>query len=388
MKSLNKIWYPLYEMVNTFIFWTSKTTDRAPHIRDGCDIKRVMSYVVLATIPCVLMSFYNTGYQANTMLSQLGQESLVGWRGSLTAVFGIGHNPSSIGANMFLGMLHFLPIYVVTLLAGGFWEILFATVRRHEVNEGFLVTSMLYTLILPPDMPLWLVALGISFGVVIGKEVFGGTGKNFLNPALTGRAFLYFAYPAYISGDTVWIAVDGVSRATPLGQAAIEGLSGVTALGYDWQMAFLGLIPGSLGETSTLACLIGAVFLIYTRIASWRIISGVFLGMVMTSLLLNWIGSSTNPMFALPWHWHLVLGGFAFGMVFMATDPVSAASTNVGRWIFGLLIGLMVVLIRTVNPAFPEGMMLAILFANVFAPTIDYFVIQADIRRRNRLYGK
>jgi Na+-transporting NADH:ubiquinone oxidoreductase subunit B len=266
------------------------------------------------------------------------------------------------------------------------WEVLFATVRGHEVNEGFLVSSMLYTLIMPPDMPLWQVALGISFGIVIGKEVFGGTGKNFLNPALTGRAFLYFAYPASISGDSVWTAIDGYTAATPLGLAANGGLSAVTEH-YSWIQTFLGFEPGCLGETSTLAILLGAAFLLYTRVASYRVMGGVFAGMVATSLLFNTIGSDTNPMFALPWYWHLTIGGFAFGMVYMATDPVSAAMTNTGRWLFGLLVGGMTVLIRVVNPAFPEGIMLAILFSNMFAPTIDYFVIQANIRRRVKRHG-
>jgi len=280
------------------------------------------------------------------------------------------------------GMLYFFPIYIVTLAVGGIWEVIFATVRKHEVNEGFLVSSMLFTLIMPPDIPLWQVALGISFGVVIGKEVFGGTGKNFLNPALTGRAFLFFAYPASLSGDSVWVAVDGFTAATPLSLAVTGGVEAINAANITWMQSFFGFIPGSIGETSTLACMVGIAFLLYTRIASYRIIVGVFSGMVLMSLLLNLIGSDTNPMFALPWYWHLTLGGFAFGMAYMATDPVSASMTNTGRWFYGGLIGVMVVLIRVVNPAFSEGMMLAILFSNMFAPIIDYFVIQANISRR------
>jgi Na+-transporting NADH:ubiquinone oxidoreductase subunit B len=293
-----------------------------------------------------------------------------------------GFNPMNPLSNMVHGSLYFLPIYFITLAIGGIWEVLFATVRGHEINEGFLVSSMLYTLIMPPDMPLWQVALGISFGIVIGKEVFGGTGKNFLNPALTGRAFLYFAYPASITGDTVWVAADGFTAATPLGLAANGGLDAVHAASYTWAQTFFGFEPGCLGETSTFAILIGAAFLLYTRVASYRIIAGVFLGMVAMSLLFNGIGSDSNPMFAIPWYWHLTMGGFAFGMVYMATDPVSAAMTNTGRWVYGALVGIMTVLIRVVNPAFPEGIMLAILFSNMFAPTIDYFVIQANIRRR------
>jgi Na+-transporting NADH:ubiquinone oxidoreductase subunit B len=234
----------------------------------------------------------------------------------------------------------------------------------------------LFTLSLPPSIPLWMAAVGVIFGVVIAKEVFGGTGKNFLNPALTGRAFLYFAYPAQMSGDAVWVAVDGWTQATPLGNAAL-GMD----YGVDWMSAFIGSMPGSVGETSTLAILIAGLALCLSRIASWRVMAGVFLGMVLTSSLFN-ILPSTNPMFAMPFYWHLVLGGFAFGAVFMATDPVSAAMTNNGRWFYGILIGFMCVLIRVVNPAFPEGMMLAILFGNLFAPLLDHFVMQSNIRRR------
>ncbi len=293
---------------------------------------------------------------------------------------------------MWHGAVYFLPIYITTFLAGIAWEILFAIKRGHEVNEGFFVTSILFALIVPPDIPLWQVVLGISFGVVIGKEVFGGTGKNFLNPALTGRAFLFFAYPADISGNGVWTAVDGFTAATPLSLAAEGGLSTVgsffgqlqapTGEVITWFDAFFGNIQGSIGETSTVAILIGAVFLLVTRIASWRIMLGVVIGMVAMSLLFNAVGSETNPMFGIPWYWHFVLGGFAFGTVFMATDPVSAAMTNKGKFIFGALIGVMMMLIRVVNPAFPEGMMLAILFANLFAPLIDHFVIQSNIKRR------
>ncbi|SER02617.1 Na+-transporting NADH:ubiquinone oxidoreductase subunit B [Nitrosomonas sp. Nm51] len=379
-------YYALYEMVDTFLYTPADTARAAPHVRDGVDLKRLMSYVVVALIPCILWSWFNTGYQTNLALQELAIVKN-DWRGLLLQALGIGFDPGSILANMAHGFLYFLPIYLTTLIVGGFWEVLFAVVRKHEVNEGFLVTSMLFALTLPPDMPLWMVALGISFGVVIGKEVFGGTGKNFLNPALVGRAFLYFAYPAEITGDQVWVAVDGYSSATPLGMGALGGIDAITVAGYTWWQAFIGLIPGSLGETSTLACLIGAVFLIYTKVASWRIIAGVFLGMVGTVLLFNVLGSGDNPMMAMPWHWHLVLGGFAFGMVFMATDPVSAAMTTAGRWVFGLLIGFMTVLIRVVNPAFPEGIMLAILFANIFAPLIDYVVIQINIRRRLRRHG-
>lgn len=377
-------YYGLYEMVDTFIYTPADVTRGKTHVRDGNDLKRTMTFVVIATFFCIMMAVYNTGYQANAAMAAMGVDKIDNWRSIPMMIFGYSTmNPFS---NIAHGLLYFLPIYITTLAVGGIWEVLFATVRGHEVNEGFLVSSMLYTLIMPPDMPLWQVALGISFGIVIGKEVFGGTGKNFLNPALTGRAFLYFAYPASISGDSVWVAVDGYTAATPLGLAANGGLSAVTEH-YSWIQTFLGFEPGCLGETSVLAILIGAAFLLYTRVASYRVMGGVFAGMVATSLLFNVIGSDSNPMFAMPWYWHLTLGGFAFGMVYMATDPVSAAMTDTGRWVFGGLVGAMTVLIRVVNPAFPEGIMLAILFSNMFAPTIDYFVIQANIRRRMKRHA-
>ena len=372
-------YYGLYEMVDTFMYTPADVTRGTTHVRDGNDLKRTMTFVVIATFFCILMAVYNTGYQANSAMAAMHLDKVDNWRSIPMMIFG--YNPSNPLSCIAHGLLYFLPIYVVTLAVGGVWEVLFATVRGHEVNEGFLVSSMLYTLIMPPNMPLWQVALGISFGIVLGKEVFGGTGKNFLNPALTGRAFLYFAYPASISGDAVWTAIDGYTAATPLGLAANGGLPAVLEH-YSWIQTFFGFEPGCLGETSVFAIMIGAAFLLYTRVASYRIMGGVFLGMVATSLLFNTIGSDSNHMFALPWYWHLTVGGFAFGMVYMATDPVSAAMTDKGRWIFGFLVGTMTVLIRVVNPAFPEGIMLAILFSNMFAPLIDYFVVQANIRRR------
>ena len=372
-------YYGLYEMVDTFIYTPADVTRGKTHVRDGNDLKRTMTFVVIATAFCILMAFYNTGYQANLAMQAMGVESIDNWRSIPMALFG--YNPYNPLSCMVHGMLYFLPIYITTLAVGGIWEVLFATVRKHEVNEGFLVSSMLYTLIMPPDMPLWQVALGISFGIVMGKEVFGGTGKNFLNPALTGRAFLFFAYPASISGDAAWVALDGFSGATALSLASAGGVENIQAT-YGWFQAFFGFIPGSMGETSTLACMLGAAFLLYTRVASYRIMAGVMIGMISMSMLFNVVGSDTNPMFAIPWYWHMVMGGFAFGAVYMATDPVSAAVTDTGRWVYGVMIGFMVVIIRVVNPAFPEGMMLAILFSNMFAPLIDYFVVQANIRRR------
>jgi Na+-transporting NADH:ubiquinone oxidoreductase subunit B len=371
-------WYAVYEVFDTFLYSPSSVTRSTAHVRDGVDLKRIMITVWLATFPAIFYGMYNLGFQANEVLPAGAQ--VEGWRGFLIEAIG-GYDASSIWDCLWYGAVYFVPIYAVTFLVGISWEILFAIKRGHEVNEGFFVTSILFALICPPSIPLWQVALGISFGVVIGKEVFGGTGKNFLNPALTGRAFLYFAYPAQLSGDAVWTAVDGHTGATALSIVASDGMAALREQ-FSWTDSFLGAIPGSIGETSTLAILLGGVVLLATRIASWRIVSGVMIGMMALSFLFNTVGSSSNPAFAMPWYWHLVTGGFAFGMIFMATDPVSAAMTNTGKWAYGILIGLMTVLIRVVNPAFPEGIMLAILFSNLFSPLMDHVVVQANIKRR------
>ena len=373
--------YALYEAADTFLYTPGRVTDGPTHVRDGIDLKRTMITVVVALVPCIFMAMWNTGYQINSAMQQMGATTTGEWRGIIIDILGIGYNPSNPLANVFHGFLYFFPVFLVCNMVGGLWEGLFAMVRKHEINEGFLVTGMLFPLTLPPTIPLWQVAIGISFGVVIGKEVFGGTGKNFLNPALTGRAFLYFAYPVEITGDAVWIAVDGFTYATPLGAAAADGMAAVTNT-VTWMQAFLGTIPGSMGETSTIACLIGAAILIATRVGSWQIIVSMTVATVICAELLYAIGSDTNPMFQMNAAWHLVLGGYAFGCVYMATDPVSACMTPAGRWVYGALIGFMTVLIRVINPAFPEGVMLAILFGNVFAPAIDYVAIQANIKRR------
>lgn len=370
-------YYALYEVFDTFLYAPDSVTRSTAHVRDGVDLKRIMITVWLATFPAMFYGMYNLGFQATEVMP--AGYAVEGWRGWLIELFG-GYEAGNLWHCFWYGAVFFLPIYIVTFLAGISWEILFAIKRGHEVNEGFFVTSILFALTCPPDIPLWQVALGISFGVVIGKEVFGGTGKNFLNPALTGRAFLYFAYPAQMSGDAVWVAVDGHTGATALSIVASDGMAALQQ-SMSWMDAFLGSIPGSIGESSTLAILLGGVLLLATRVASWRIVLGVFLGMFAFSSLLNLV-DSTNPAFGMPWYWHLVTGGFAFGMIFMATDPVSASMTDAGKWWFGILIGVMTVLIRVVNPAFPEGIMLAILFANLFAPLIDHFVVQANIKRR------
>ena len=373
----------LYEAVDTALYKPARVTGGASHVRDAIDLKRIMITVWVCTFPAMFAGMYFIGKNANLAMAAVGATEGEGWRFALAELFA-GHDPASLWDNLVLGAAHFVPVYLTVFVVGGFFEVLFAQKRGHEVNEGFFVTSVLFALTLPPTTPLWMAALGIVFGVVIAKEVFGGTGMNFLNPALTGRAFLYFAYPAAMSGDSVWnayagpsvVAIDGVTGATPLGNAALGEDYGVS-----WMDAFLGNMQGSMGEVSTLAILIGGAALLLMRIASWRIMLGVIAGAFVTTVLFNQI-DSTNPVFAMPFHWHFVIGGFAFGMVFMATDPVSAAHTNTGRFWYGVLIGVMCILIRVVNPVFPEGMMLAILFGNLFAPLIDNAVVQSNIKRR------
>lgn len=382
-----KQFYALYEAVDTIFYSPADVNRGRNHVRDGIDLKRVMIYVWIAAMPTVLMGCYNVGLQANSVMASMGVTELVGWRGDILAMFGIGFDPNSIMDNFWHGFWYWFPIYATVFIVGGFWEVLFASVRGHEINEGFFVTSILLSLIVPASLPLWQAALGISFGIVIGKEVFGGTGKNFLNPALTARAFLYFAYPAQISGDAVWVAVDGYTGATALSIAASGGVEALNNAGYSLQQSFTGHIAGSIGETSLIAIGIGAAFLLFTQIASFRIMLGVIAGVIVTSLLFNMVGSDTNPMFSVPAQWHFVIGGLAFGLVYMATDPVSASMTDSGRFWYGVLIGVMTILIRVVNPAFPEGIMLAILFANLFAPLIDWFVVQANIKRRSARYA-
>lgn len=405
--------YPIYEAIDTFLYTPGEVSKGAAHVRDGMDLKRMMIMVVFALTPCILMACYNTGVQTSEVAKAAVEAgvasdvviSQLGWRASVISL--LGWDPAVSGNllyNFVYGALYFVPVFLVTNIVGGTWEVIFCCVRKHDLNEGFLVTGMLFPLTLPATIPLWQVALGISFGVVIGKEIFGGTGKNFLNPALTARTFLYFAYPIQITGSTVWagvsdgirvdgVLVDGVSCPTLLTmmsnvQNAIPG--GETfrdvlqdQLGYlTLSQAFVGFIPGSMGETSTLACLLGAIFLIATGVGSWRIMVGVLVGALGLATILNSVESTSNAMYQIPPLWHLCTGGLAFGLVFMATDPVSAAMTNTGRWVYGVLIGMMAITVRVLNPAFPEGIMLAILLGNVFAPVIDFVVVQQNIKRR------
>ena len=354
-----KKFHPLHDALDTFLYSKNTQTNHAPYIRDSIDLKRTMILVVLALLPCFFFGTYNVGLQSPEVIDKTVLNCFV------------------------YGIQIVLPMYLVVFTIGGLFEALFAVTRGHEINEGFLVTGFLIPLTMPPTVPLWMLALATIFGVVIGKEIFGGTGYNIFNPALTARAFLFFAYPSYMSGNKPWIApLDGLSQATPL-----LSKSSSLQLDYSYWDMFYGYIPGSVGETSTFAILIGAIILLVTGIGSWRIMLSTCIGLLLTSLMLNQLsGISDNPMLEITAIEHFVMGGFAFGMVFMATDPVSSSQTNKGRWIYGLLIGFMATIIRCINPAYPEGMMLAILFANAFAPLFDYLVVQSHIKQRQLSY--
>ncbi len=365
--------FPIYEATDTILFSTSEKTESGPHIRDSVDNKRIMILVVVALLPCYIFGAINIGFQT----AQISGTVQSAWE------------------NFIIGMGVVLPVLAMTFAVGGFWEILFAVVRKHPISEGFLVTCALIPLVMPPTIPLWQVAIATTFGIVIGKEIFGGVGMNIFNPALVARAFIFFAYPSQISGDKVWLHADGVSGATALAvPAAVENgnavdlLINITQFNYSWSNMFWGYIPGSIGETNKLLIILGVLFLVFTKIANWRIIAGALIGLLGTATLTNIMAPlSSNTMLTLPPHYHLVMGGFLFGMAFMATEPVTGAHTDKGRWIYGILIGALTVIIRSINPAYPEGTMLAILLMNAFAPLIDYYVVQGNIKRRMARYA-
>ncbi len=364
--------YPFYESIESIFFAPAVVTETGPFVRDSLDVKRYMMLVIVALLPHLLFGIYNAGYQSQ-----------------LASGFSMSFFPV-----VARGIWIVLPLVIVSYVVGFFWEILFAVVRKHEISEGLFVSAMLFPLTLPPTLPLWQAALGISFGIVVGKEIFGGTGRNFLNPALTGRAFLYFAYPAQNSGD-VWTvissgkaaAVDAVSGATPLAiSAATDSGTVQQALaekGFSVSKLFFGLYPDSIGASSTLLCIIGALFLIIIGVASYRIILGDIIGVLAMGYLLNIVASDASmPYLSVNPFYHLLMGGTAFGIAYMTTDPVSAPDMNAAKWIYGFAIGALTVLIRVFNPAFPEGIMLSILFMNIFAPLLDHLVIKVRLRKR------
>jgi len=352
---------PAYGVIETFLFVPNHTTKKGAHIRDGIDLKRVMMVVVIALLPALIFGMWNVGYQN----------------------MGDGH---SFWDYFSFGAIRFLPMIIISYGVGLGIEFAYAIFRGHSVNEGYLVTGLLIPMIMPIDLPLWMLTISVIFAVIIGKEAFGGTGMNILNPALIARAFALFSYAPFMSGSTVWVAdsvADGVSGETVLGELAANTIPDTSV--FDM---FMGYMPGSVGETSVLMILIGAALLLFTGIASWRIMLSSVIGASLVGLLFNAVGSSTNELFNFPWWQHLIVGGFAFGIVFMATDPVSGAQTNTGKWIYGFLIGVFAILIRVVNPTLPEGVMMAILLMNVFAPTIDHYVIESNIKRRKKRLQK
>ncbi|QDZ92249.1 NADH:ubiquinone reductase (Na(+)-transporting) subunit B [Shewanella decolorationis] len=379
--------------VRSLVIASGRSTKGQVHVRDAIDVKRTMTLVGLCLLPAILFGLYNIGLQAQLALAS-GLTTPDTWKLALFNALSGGLSAETGVIGLFLyGLSFYLPIYLTALLTGLFWEVVFAKVRRQELHEGFFVTALLFTLILPVSIPLWLVVMGISFGVVIAKELFGGMGYNFLNPALAGLAFIYFAYPSEVTTVKQLVAVDGFSGATALAQAAAGKLQFADYAWYsafsdpNWWNNFFGFTVGAIGETSTLAVLLGGLLLLITRLADWRIVVGVMLGMIATATLFNVIGSSTNQMMAMPWTWHLVTGGFAIAMMFMATDPVTTSYTRQGKFAYGALIGFMTILIRVANPKMPEGVMLAILFANLWAPLFDYLVARANIKRRVKRHG-
>jgi Na+-transporting NADH:ubiquinone oxidoreductase subunit B len=360
----------------------------APHVRDAMSVRAAMSVFVITLVPPALFGVYNTGYQANLAMERLGVAAAPGWRGQLIDLLGAGYDASTPLAAVVHGAVYFVPVLLAVFAAGAFWMRLFAVGCGRPAGPGVFGIALVVTLMLPPTMPLWLAAFGMSFGIVLGREIFGGFGRNVLNPAVVTLAFLHIAYPAEMMADRVWVPVAGYVDATPLEIAQRGGPAALAEADVSWMDAFLGNIPGAFGETSVLACAVGAAVLLWAGLASWRIIAGIVLGAVATAMAFGVGADGNTSIFGLPWAWHLVLGSIAFGAVYMATDPVTAATTDTGRWISGLLIGVAAIIFRLASPAHAEGMIFAILLGNIFAPAIDYAVMWANIRRRERRHDR
>lgn len=378
----------LRQLLGGFLFTSDSTTRTAPHIRDSLNVQRLLNTFVVASIPCWFVGMWNIGEQTNLAMEIMGLDSAPGWRGALLASLGIGYDPTNFGACLMHGFLYFLPIFLVALLTGAFWEALFAQQRKRPVDDGLLAIAWLYTLILPATAPLLQVALGMTFGLVVGKAIFGGSGRYLVSPVILGFGFLVFSYTGLVFAPGAWIPVPGYDEPTTIELIVDEG--GVPALlsvNYTWLQLFLGNQPGPIGVSSIFGCLIGAIYLIYTGVASWRIMLGSFFGMVGSVLLFNALGPADNPVFAVPWTWHMVTGGWAFGTVFLATDPVAAANTNPGRWGFGILVGVLTIVVRVTNPSYYEGVIFAILLASIFSPLFDYVVVERNIKRRRIRLG-
>lgn len=379
----------LRQLLDGFLFTSDATTKTAPHVRDAHNMQRLLNSFVVASMPCWFIGMWNIGEQTNLAMEIMGLDAAPGWRGALLAALGIGYNPTNFGACLMHGFLYFLPIFVVALLTGAFWEALFAQQRKRPVDDGLLAIAWLYTLILPATAPMLQVALGMTFGLVVGKAIFGGSGRYLVSPVILGLGFLVFSYSSLIFGPGAWIPVPGYDEPTTIELFFDEG--GVPALlsvNYTWLQLFLGNQPGPIGVSSILGCFIGAAYLIFAGVASWRIMLGSFFGMVGSVLLFNTLGPADSPTFAVPWTWHMVTGGWAFGTVFLATDPVAAANTNPGRWGFGILVGVLTIVVRMTNPSYYEGVIFAILLASIFSPLFDYIVVERNIKRRKLRLGQ
>jgi len=379
----------LRQLLDGFLFTSDATTKTAPHVRDSLNVQRLLNTFVVASIPCWFVGMWNVGEQTNLAMEIMGIDAAPGWRGALLAALGIGYDPANFGACLMHGFLYFLPIFLVALLTGAFWEALFAQQRKRPVDDGLLAIAWLYTLILPATAPLLQVALGMTFGLVVGKAIFGGSGRYLVSPVILGLGFLVFSYSSLVFAPGAWIPVPGYEEPTTIELFFEEG--GVPALlsvNYTWLQLFLGNQPGPIGVSSIFGCFIGAAYLMFTGVASWRIMLGSFLGMVGTVLLFNTLGPADDPAFAVPWTWHMVTGGWAFGTVFLATDPVAAANTNPGRWGFGILVGVLTIVVRMTNPSYYEGVIFAILLASIFSPLFDFVVVERNIKRRKLRLGK
>ena len=380
-----RLWVqPWRLMLEQFLYSSTSLNHSAPHIRDASSVQGMMNNFVIATIPCWLIGLWNLGYQSNLAMVEMELTMLPGWRAAILSGWGIGYDHGNVLACFAHGLLYFLPIFLVALLVSSFWDAIFSVVRRRPLDEGLLAFAWLFALILPAGVPLYLVGIGISFGMVMGKHIYGGSGRYLVNPALLGLIFLWFAYPSAVFGASSWIPIPGFEQTSALDLAAAGGMEAVLASGLSWWDLFLGVRPGPIGTTSVLGCLLGAVYMIVTGTVSWRVLCGVMLGVVAAVFLFNSLAGDASEMFQIPWTWHLVLGGLAFGTVFFATDPVAGAMTDTGRWAFGVLVGLLVIVIRVTNPVYNEAILFAVFLASLFAPVIDFFVIELNIRRRRR----
>lgn len=375
-------WRATFQLLDRFFYSSPAVTHGTVHVRDASSVQRVLNHFVIASLPCWLIGVWNTGQQISVAIVLTGTDMLPGWRGELLAALGVPYDPAGLAACFFIGLLYFLPVFLMALATGAFWEILFAQKRNRPIDEGLLSIAWLFSLIMTPSVPVTYVLLGMTFAMVIGKGIFGGSGRYIVSPAILGVAFLVFSYPTLLFGPGSWVPVPGYDEATTI-EVAIEegGVSALTAVGYDWLQLFIGNQPGPMGINSVLGCLLGAFYLIVTGAASWRIMAGSFIGLAGTVFVMNAAGGDIM-LAGVPWYWHIVLGGWAFGTVFIATDPTTAAVTNAGRWSFGLLVGFMTVVVRLTNPSYYDGVIFALLIACIFSPLIDFFVVERDIKKR------